>query len=259
MLFAASNLMVLKPASSTARRDALPTNVRLLGWVSFWNDIASEMVFPLLPQFLLSTLGGNRALLGLIEGAAESLASLLKLWSGARSDRQGRRKPYIVSGYAIAAICRPVTAVLWAHWQLLAIRLSDRLGKGIRAAPRDALVVDATTPELRGRAFGFQRSMDHLGAAIGPVLATLFLLAFPGQVRWLFALTVFGICGGDPDLAGLQSLCDLGDVLRDGGTGRARVGGQFVHSGKPWIGVRLVQRDGRHCGSSSQSVVWRIV
>lgn len=168
----------------------LPANVRLLGWVSFFNDIASEMVYPLLPSFLLTMLGGSKFYLGLIEGAAESLASLLKLWSGARSDRSSSRKPFIVFGYMVAATCRPLTAFLTAPWQLLVIRLSDRIGKGVRSAPRDAMIVDCTEPNVRGRAFGFQRSMDHLGAAIGPLLATAFLLAFPGQLRWLFALTV---------------------------------------------------------------------
>lgn len=171
-------------------RRPLPRNVRLLGWVSFWNDVASEMVYPLLPTFLLGLLGGSRFYLGLIEGAAESAASLLKLWSGARSDRSHARKPFLIFGYVVAAVCRPLTALLNAPWQLLVIRLSDRAGKGIRAAPRDALVVDSTEPDVRGRAFGYQRSMDHLGAALGPVLATAFLLMFPGQLRWLFALTI---------------------------------------------------------------------
>ena len=177
----------MKPETS---KRPLPSNVRLLGWVSFWNDVASEMVYPLLPTFLLSALGGNKLALGIIEGAAESLASLLKLWSGARSDRSRGRKPFLVFGYTVAAACRPLTAVLNAPWQLLVIRLSDRAGKGIRAAPRDALIVDSTDAGVRGRAFGYQRSMDHLGAAVGPVLATLFLLAFPNQLRWLFALTL---------------------------------------------------------------------
>lgn len=171
-------------------KNKLPANVRMLGWLSFCNDVASEMVYPLLPTFLLTMLGGSRFYLGLIEGASESLASLLKLWSGARSDRSLSRKPFIVFGYALAAACRPLTAILTAPWQLLIIRLSDRVGKGVRSAPRDALIVDSTEPNMRGRAFGFQRSMDHLGAAIGPLLATAFLLAFPGQLRWLFALTV---------------------------------------------------------------------
>lgn len=176
--------------SQEPAKTKLPRNVRLLGWVSFCNDIASEMVYPLLPSFLLTMLGGSRLYLGLIEGASESLASLLKLWSGARSDRSASRKPFIVFGYVLAAACRPLTAILTAPWHLLLVRLSDRIGKGVRSAPRDALIVDSTEPNVRGRAFGFQRGMDHLGAAIGPLLATAFLLVFPGQLRWLFALTV---------------------------------------------------------------------
>lgn len=178
------------PATAAVGTATLPRNVRLLGWVSFWNDVASEIVYPLLPTFLLTLLGGNRFYLGLIEGASESMASLLKLWSGARSDRSLGRKPFIVFGYIVAAVCRPLTALLNAPWQLLVIRLSDRAGKGVRAAPRDALIVDSTEPHARGRAFGYQKSMDHLGAAVGPLLATGFLLAYPGQLRTLFAMTV---------------------------------------------------------------------
>lgn len=183
---------------------SLPRNVKLLGATSLLNDVASEMIFPLMPQFLLTVLGGNKAWLGLIEGVADSVASLLKLWSGAWSDRVGGRKAFIVLGYFVAAVARPLTGLVTAPWQLFAVRTSDRIGKGIRAAPRDALIADSTDPTIRGRAFGFNRSMDHLGAAIGPILATLFLLAWPGELRSLFlwtllpgiavaALVVFGL------------------------------------------------------------------
>jgi MFS family permease len=168
----------------------LPRNVKLLGLASLLNDVASEMVFPLMPQFLIAVLGGNRFHLGIIEGVADSVSSLLKLWSGAWSDRAGRRKDFVVFGYALAALARPLTGLVTAPWQLFVVRTADRIGKGIRTSPRDALLADSTDPGIRGRAFGFHRAMDHLGAAIGPVLASAFLLAWPGQLRLLFLLTV---------------------------------------------------------------------
>jgi MFS family permease len=115
---------------------------------------------------------------------------LLKLWAGAWSDRAGRRKTFVVAGYVVAALARPLTGLVTAPWQLFAVRSADRVGKGIRTAPRDALLADAAEPAIRGRAFGFHRAMDHLGAALGPVLATLFLLAWPGALRTLFLLTL---------------------------------------------------------------------
>ena len=168
----------------------LPRNVKLLGAVSLLNDIASEMIFPLMPEFLLSVLGGNHFHLGIIEGVADTLASLLKLWSGAWSDRAGQRKGFVVVGYLLAAFARPLIGLATVPWHLFAVRAADRVGKGIRTAPRDALIADSTEPSLRGRAFGFHRAMDHLGAALGPILASLFLLAYPGELRPLFLLTL---------------------------------------------------------------------
>lgn len=177
------------PTASTTPA-TLPRNVKLLGLASLLNDIASETIYPLLPQFLIAVLGGNKVQLGLIEGVAESTASLLKLWSGGRSDRAGRRKGFVVAGYALATCARPLIGLATAPWQLFAARTADRVGKGVRTSPRDALIADSTAPGLRGRAFGFHRAMDHLGAAIGPLLAAAFLLAWPGQLRTLFLLTV---------------------------------------------------------------------
>jgi MFS family permease len=169
---------------------ALPRNVKVLGAVSLVNDIASETIYPLMPQFLLTVLGGNKFHLGLIEGVAESVSSLLKLWAGAWSDRAGRRKAFLIVGYLLTAVFRPLIGLATAPWHLFAARAADRIGKGIRTTPRDALIADSTPPEIRGRAFGFHRAMDHLGAAIGPLLATLFLLAWPDALRPLFLLTV---------------------------------------------------------------------
>ena len=147
-------------------RPSLHRNVKLLGWASCLNDIASEMIFPLLPQFLITVLGGNRFYLGIIEGVADSGASLLKLWAGAWSDRAGRRRGFVIFGYALAAVARPLIGIVVVPWQLFVARTEDRIGKGVRTSPRDALIADSTDLKMRGRAFGFHRGMDHLGAAI---------------------------------------------------------------------------------------------
>lgn len=184
------------PMDSTAvQADAgplrsLPRNVKVLGLTALLNDIASEMIFPLLPSFLLTVLLGNRFYLGIIEGAADSVSSLLKLWSGGWSDRAGRRKGLVLFGYSLAALTRPLIGVIVAPWQLLLIRIGDRIGKGVRAAPRDALIADSTDAAMRGRAFGFDRAMDHLGAAVGPLLAAAFLWLWPSQLQTLFLLTI---------------------------------------------------------------------
>jgi MFS family permease len=174
----------LAPPAATLSR-----NVRLLGLASLVNDIAGEMIFPLVPTFLITQLGGGTASLGAVEGVADTVASVVKLWSGGMSDRAGKRKIFVVSGYALAAISRPLVALAAAPWHVLVVRSGDRFGKGIRSAPRDAMIADSTAPKLRGRAFGFTRAMDHLGAAIGPLLAFAFLWMWPGNVRMLFALT----------------------------------------------------------------------
>ncbi len=171
------------------KRPPLHRNVKLLGWASCLNDVASEMIYPLLPQFLITVLGGNRFSLGVIEGVADSASSLLKLWSGAKSDRVAKRKRFVIFGYALAAVSRPLIGIITAPWQLFFARTADRMGKGVRTSPRDALIADSTAPDARGRAFGFHRAMDHLGAAVGPVLAAAFLWLWPGELRLLFLLT----------------------------------------------------------------------
>ncbi|RMG32867.1 MAG: MFS transporter [Planctomycetota bacterium] len=179
--------------AATHRR--LPRNVWLLGWASLLNDVASEMIYPLLPNFVVGVLGGSRTMLGLIEGVAETISSLLKLIAGGWSDRVRRRKAFVVSGYALAAVARPLMAVARSPWDVFALRTADRTGKGIRTAPRDAVIAESTGPDVRGAAFGLHRAMDHLGAALGPVLATVFLWWRPDDLRSLFALTaVPGAC-----------------------------------------------------------------
>lgn len=153
----------------------LKPQVKLLALAALLNDTASELIYPLLPIFLTTTLGATPAIVGLIEGAADGLASILKYFSGAWSDKVGRRKPLIVAGYGLAAASRALIAVATAWPWVLAARLIDRTGKGARSAPRDAMISDVTAPEQRGRAFGFHRALDHTGAVVGPLLAVLLL------------------------------------------------------------------------------------
>jgi MFS family permease len=143
--------------------------------VSFFTDVSTEMIYPLLPVFLASVLGANASFIGAIEGVAETTASLLKLVSGWWSDKVGSRKILVVIGYGIATIVRPFTAATHTARQVLAIRLTDRIGKGIRTSPRDALLADSAPPQARGRAFGFHAAADNAGAVLGPLLAFLIL------------------------------------------------------------------------------------
>lgn len=180
-----------EPELSTAQnRAALPRNVKLLGWASCLNDVASEMIFPLLPLFLTSVLGGSKRDLGLIEGAADTTSNLLKLGMGAWSDRLRHRRMFVVVGYLLSAVARPLASAVGAPVQLLAVRLADRFGKGIRTAPRDALIADSVPHGMHGRAFGFHQAMDHVGAAAGPVLAAVFLAIWPGHLRMLFLMSI---------------------------------------------------------------------
>jgi MFS family permease len=156
-------------------RPKLGRNVLGLGAVSFFTDASTEMIYPLLPVFLAAVLGANASFIGAIEGLAESTASLLKVLSGIWSDRMGRRKPLVVAGYVLASVVRPFTALAQTATQVLAIRLTDRIGKGIRTAPRDALLADSIHPVARGRAFGFHSAADNAGAVLGPLVAFLFL------------------------------------------------------------------------------------
>src|SRR5437762_3304808 len=166
-------------------RPNLPKGVISLGVVSLLNDAASEAIYPFLPAFI-ATLGGGPETLGVIEGAAEAVASSLKLGSGFIADRTRRLKGLAALGYGLANLVRPLLAIARAPMHVLAIRTTDRIGKGLRTPPRDALLAAQVGPELRGRAFGFHRAMDHTGAFIGPALA--FLLVRGGlPLRHLFA------------------------------------------------------------------------
>lgn len=165
----------------------LGPNVIALGCASFFTDFGSELVVPLLPAFILS-LGGTARTLGVIEGIADSLASFLRVVSGWWSDRIGRRKVFVLAGYGIASVSRPLFGLAMLAWHTGLVRIADRLGKGLRLAARDALIADSSDPSARGRAFGFQKAMDHLGATLAPIVATL-LLASGWDVRSVFFLT----------------------------------------------------------------------
>ncbi|HLG56142.1 MAG TPA: MFS transporter [Vicinamibacterales bacterium] len=167
----------------------IPRPVWFLGWVSLLTDAATEMIYPLLPVYLSRVLGASALSLGVIEGVAEGVNSLLKIVSGWMSDRRGRRRPLVIVGYALSSAARPLIALSTAWPQVLAIRVLDRMGKGIRGAPRDAMLAQLAETSSRGRIFGFHRAMDHTGAIIGPVIATVFLFFLPGEYRLLFALT----------------------------------------------------------------------
>lgn len=168
----------------------LARNVRIFGFTSFLNDTASEMAYWILPAFL-ATLGAGPMQLGIIEGIAESVASLAKLWSGNLADKLPRRKPLVVSGYALANLAKPLLALTTVWWQVLAIRFSDRLAKGIRQAPRDVLVAESVDARSIGSAFGLLQTMDSAGAIAGPLLALFILSRFhndPRSVFWFAAV-----------------------------------------------------------------------
>ena len=164
--------------------------VWLLGWVSFFTDTASEMVYPLLPLFLTKVLGAGAMSLGVIEGIAEAVNSALKVFSGRLADKSGRPRRLVLIGYGISSTARPLIAVAASWTHVLGIRFADRLGKGVRGAPRDAMLAGFAAPEQRGRVYGFHRAMDHAGAVLGPLLAAVFLYFYPGEYRTLFALAI---------------------------------------------------------------------
>lgn len=181
--------MTDKRQGASGWRKGLSRNVVILGLVSLLNDGASEMIYPLLPAFLTAVLGAGPAALGIIEGIAEATASLLKLYSGYLSDRVKKRKGWIVAGYSLSNIIRPLIAFSTTWLQVLALRFSDRVGKGLRTSPRDAIIADSTAVEFRGTAYGFHRAMDHAGAIVGPLAATALLYLFHDDLKTIFLLS----------------------------------------------------------------------
>ncbi len=166
----------------------LSRNVRNLGWVSLFNDISSEMIYPLLPLFLTQVLGAGILFVGLIEGIAESVSSFLKLFSGWFSDRFQKRKGIIFFGYSLASITRPFMGLTTSAYHVLFLRFFDRVGKGVRTSPRDALLSQSCNEDERGKTFGFQRAMDHAGAMTGPLIASLLMVTLTQNLRMIFYL-----------------------------------------------------------------------
>ncbi|HUT37536.1 MAG TPA: MFS transporter [Planctomycetota bacterium] len=207
------------PAKAAGWRAAVRGNVLMMGLVSLFTDFSSEMIYPLLPVFFsgLVSPGWVAIYVGLMEGVAEATASLLKLFSGRISDAVGKRKALAVLGYGISSVVRPLMAACFAGWHVVTLRFLDRVGKGIRTAPRDALISDSVGKDYRGIAFSFHRAMDHTGAILGPVVAVAVLYAFLGYglwkestqratpeemhaLRWLFVLAIL------PGVAAMVSL-----------------------------------------------------
>ena len=175
-----------RQARKTRWRDVIRGNVLMMGLVSFFTDASSEMIYPLLPLFFagLVPVGAVAVYIGLMEGVAESTASLLKIFSGRLSDTLGKRKLLAVVGYGLSTLSRPAMALATGGWHVILMRFADRVGKGIRTAPRDALISDSAGPEVRGFAFSFHRGMDHAGAVLGPVVAVVGLYVFLGHGLW---------------------------------------------------------------------------
>jgi MFS family permease len=170
-------------------RARVPRNVAVLGIVSLLTDASSEMVYPVLPLFLSNVLGAPVAVIGVIESVAEATSSLVRVFSGWLSDRVGRRRPLIVAGYTLSNVVKPLLALVPGWPAVLLLRFADRFGKGVRTAPRDALIADSGAPETRGRDFGVHRALDTFGAAIGPLVAWAVLALSPDGYRTVFLIS----------------------------------------------------------------------
>lgn len=180
----------LATSSPAANRRALPRSVVVLGFVSLFMDISSEMIHALLPVFLVTVVGASALSIGIIEGIAEAMAAFVKVFSGAISDWLGRRKPLLLLGYGLAAACKPLFAIATGIGTVLTARTIDRIAKGIRGAPRDALIADVTPTELRGAAYGLRQSLDSVGGVAGPLLALVLMAATADNFRFVFWIAV---------------------------------------------------------------------
>src|SRR5260370_32438507 len=165
---------------------SVPATVWTLGFVSLLMDVSSELIHSLLPVFLTSVVGASAAVVGLIEGIAEATAAVAKVFSGALSDRIGKRKLLVGMGYGLAAITKPVFPLASTAWEILAARFVDRIGKGIRGAPRDALIADITPPAIRGASYGIRQALDTVGAFAGPLLAVALRALYANDFRAVF-------------------------------------------------------------------------
>lgn len=167
----------------------LSRNVKALGVVSLLADVASEMIYALLPLFITTVLGAGATVLGIVEGAADTTSAVLKLVSGWWTDRTRSRKPLVVLGYSLSALARPLIGLAAYPWHVLVVRMADRTGKGIRTSPRDALLADSSDPTQRGRAYGFHRALDNFGAVLGPMLAWILFEVMHTEMRTVFLLS----------------------------------------------------------------------
>src|SRR5215218_2374853 len=172
------------------QQSKLPRNVWILGFVSLLMDLSSEIYHALLPAFVTITLGLPATALGAIDGIAEATANFAKLVSGRLSDRSARRKPWIVAGYGLAALSKPLFPLAGGALALMGSRFADRIGKGIRGAPRDAMVADETPPEIRGAAFGLRQALDTIGALIGPLLAVALMMLLANDIRAVYWIAI---------------------------------------------------------------------
>lgn len=209
--------------SQTAPRPPIPRTVWALGAVSLLMDLSSESIHALLPLFLTGTLGASVALVGLIDGVAEATASISKIFSGYLSDRLGRRKILILLGYGLGALSKPLFALAGSASVVFGARFADRIGKGLRGAPRDALVADVTPPEIRGRAFGLRQALDTVGAFAGPLLAIGLMVVFANNIQAVFWVAVIPAM-----LAVACVLFGVEDIAVAPGTAAARVPIRFA-------------------------------
>jgi len=211
---------VFKPFNSkrdnTSKNNRLK-NVYVLGAVSLFNDFSSEMIYPLIPSFIKSVLGLGPAFLGILEGIAESTNSILKLFAGYFSDKIKKRKPFVVGGYALSNLLRPLIGLTRSWGVLLFLRFSDRVGKGIRTSPRDAMIADFSPAGRRGFAFGFQRGMDHTGAVLGSITASLLLYFFTVEIKTIFLLSAIpGFIAVLLIIFGVKSTYGRGNISKNG-------------------------------------------
>ncbi|HEY6000904.1 MAG TPA: MFS transporter [bacterium] len=214
----------------------VPRNVKALGAVSLLTDASSEMVYPVLPLFLANVLGAPVTAIGVIESVAEGTASFLKVFSGWLSDRVGRRRPLIALGYSISNVVKPLLA-LTASWpSVLALRFADRFGKGVRTAPRDALIADSGDAARRGRDFGFHRALDTVGAAIGPLAAWAILTLAPGGYRTIFWMSaVPGTLAIIVVFAAVREVRGRRAAVGEAGAGQRRPVLRLRHLGRPFV------------------------
>ena len=212
-------------------RNALPEPVKRLGWVSFFTDVASEMIYPVVPLFLTAALGAPVVVLGAIEGVAEVIVSVMKGVSGWHCDKMGRRVPYVRWGYGLGALSKPLMALAFSWPMVFLARCVDRLGKGLRTTARDALIADAVGPSQGGRAYGFHRMMDTAGALVGVLFASGLLALLPGQYRTIFLIAAL------PGLVAIWLTFKLREAVPPALTEPNAVESCTPVTGKPWKGL----------------------